>query len=601
MATTRPVRHLLPAVSGRTAITTLACFLLTAAPAGAARAWHAPVDVATAGVAISGARVAVDPRGDAVAVWVVGETSGTGAHLPLGFVQAAVRPAGAAWQAPVAISAVRDAVGADVAIDARGDAIAVWTSAGSTVQSAVLPAGGAWQPPVDISLPGAAGALSGAQVAIDPAGDAVAVWSRQDQAISVVQSAARPAGGAWQAPVDISAAGRLAFGADVAVDPQGDAVAVWSHEAAGGAPIPVGSAVRTAGGAWQPPVDIPMTAADSRGPGGARVAVDAQGDAVAVWQRSDSGNGGGIAQGAARPAGGTWQPFDLSGEGPSINGVALAVDGQGDAVSIWNRATGTAGVVQGAARPVGGTWQATADLSSAGQIAGGADVAVDQQGNAVAVWELFGSDKNGVAQSAVRPAGGAWQAPIAVSAAGHYAHNAQVAVDADGDAVAIWIGSSGGKSAVESAVYDAAAQPPPPPPPARAKVAKLRLSPSRFRAARSGASVRATAARVATRVSYVLSTPASVRFTVRRLRGGHLVSDHCVKPARSNRGHKSCIRSVRVPGSFTRQRSAGTDRFTFSGRLAGRALKPGVYKLVATATAGGHSGSPASARFRIVR
>ena len=54
-------------------------------------------------------------------------------------------------------------------------------------------------------------------------------------------------------------------------------------------------------------------------------------------------------------------------------------------------------------------------------------------------------------------------------------------------------------------------------------------------------------------------------------------------------------------GSFTRIRPAGADRFAFTGRLAGRALAPGRYRLVATPSAGGRHGGPARAGLRIVR
>jgi len=58
---------------------------------------------------------------------------------------------------------------------------------------------------------------------------------------------------------------------------------------------------------------------------------------------------------------------------------------------------------------------------------------------------------------------------------------------------------------------------------------------------------------------------------------------------------------MRVRGSFTRRRPAGRDRFRFTGRLAGRALKSGTYRLVATPIDNGRTGRPTRARFRIAR
>ena len=146
-------------------------------------------------------------------------------------------------------------------------------------------------------------------VAVDARGDAVAVWDYPPTATtSIVQGAVRTAG-TWQPPVNLSAAGQNADAADVAVDPRGNAVAVWGRLVR---TTPIGTtsvvqgAVRAAGETWQAPVNISTTSqtsairrsattpritkvdiatAGSPGVDSADVAVDAQGNAVAVWDR----------------------------------------------------------------------------------------------------------------------------------------------------------------------------------------------------------------------------------------------------------------------------------------------------------------------------
>ena len=67
------------------------------------------------------ARVAVDVRGNATAVW----TNVTVGNM--GVVEGAVRRAGDDWQTPAALSQRdRRLFAADVAISPRGDATAVW-------------------------------------------------------------------------------------------------------------------------------------------------------------------------------------------------------------------------------------------------------------------------------------------------------------------------------------------------------------------------------------------------------------------------------------------------------------------------------------------
>jgi hypothetical protein len=137
-------------------------------------------------------------------------------------------------------------------------------------------------------------------------------------------------------------------------------------------------------------------------------------------------------------------------------------------------------------------------------------------------------------------------------------------------------------------------------PPALAAATRLRLVPGRFRAASSGPAARPAKVSVGTTVSYTLNTGASVRFTVARLLPGRRVKGRCVKPTRRNRGAPKCKRRVRVRGSFTRTGSAGPNSFRFMGRMGGRKLKPGDYRLMGTPTANGVRGRATSARFHIV-
>jgi hypothetical protein len=106
-----------------------------------------------------------------------------------------------------------------------------------------------------------------------------------------------------------------------------------------------------------------------------------------------------------------------------------------------------------------------------------------------------------------------------------------------------------------------------------------------------------------TNVSFNLNQAATVRFTVTRRARGRKVNRGkktvCVKPTRKNRKRKRCTRVVKLKGSFSRNGVAGKNSFHFTGRLRGRKLKPGRYRLVATPTAGGKTGKATSKRFRI--
>lgn len=138
------------------------------------------------------------------------------------------------------------------------------------------------------------------------------------------------------------------------------------------------------------------------------------------------------------------------------------------------------------------------------------------------------------------------------------------------------------------------------------RLSGLTIRPRTFAAARRGAGVRATRLRgFGTRVRYRSDIAASVRFTVQRLRSGRRTRSgrtiRCLAPSRRNRRGAPCKRYAPLPGAFTDKARAGTNSFYFTGRLAGRTLPPGSYRLRATPTANRAVGRPVNVSFRIKR
>ena len=119
----------------------LVCCVVLGGGAGsawAAPAWLAPQDLSAAGQHAYDPQVAVDGRGNAIAVWRRSEGTNT-------IVQAAVRTSGGSFGAPQDLStAGQNAYDPQVAVDGRGNAIAVWSRFDGTnfiVQAAVRAAG----------------------------------------------------------------------------------------------------------------------------------------------------------------------------------------------------------------------------------------------------------------------------------------------------------------------------------------------------------------------------------------------------------------------------------------------------------------------------
>jgi hypothetical protein len=115
----------------------------------------------------------------------------------------------------------------------------------------------------------------------------------------------------------------------------------------------------------------------------------------------------------------------------------------------------------------------------------------------------------------------------------------------------------------------------------------LTLSPSVFKAAKSGASVsigKKSKAKVGTKVSYRLSEASTVTFAIERKTKGQNVAGRCKPKRKNNTGKKSCTRWVKINGSFILVGKPGKNGFTFRGRAGGKSLKPGGYRLSGKAT-----------------
>lgn len=127
-------------------------------------------------------------------------------------------------------------------------------------------------------------------------------------------------------------------------------------------------------------------------------------------------------------------------------------------------------------------------------------------------------------------------------------------------------------------------------------VGGLSLSPRAFRTRRRGSR------RPGTTVRFRVSEPATVRLTVQRAAPGRRVGARCVRPTRANRSRARCTRYTTARGALLRHAPSGTNRIVWSGRLGGRSLAPGSYRLVLVATdAEGNASAPRRASFRILR
>jgi hypothetical protein len=124
------------------------------------------------------------------------------------------------------------------------------------------------------------------------------------------------------------------------------------------------------------------------------------------------------------------------------------------------------------------------------------------------------------------------------------------------------------------------------------------ISPSAFAAAPTGPAFSA-AKKYGARISYSLKAPAVVKFTAQRRTPGRKAGKKCVKQNKHNARKHVCTRWVPVSGSFQVIGVRGANSLLFRGRMGGRKLRPGQYRLVATPSVLGKAGTKAYVPFRI--
>ena len=146
--------------------------------------------------------------------------------------------------------------------------------------------------------------------------------------------------------------------------------------------------------------------------------------------------------------------------------------------------------------------------------------------------------------------------------------------------------------------------PPPPkapttsttPPALLGRLEALSVAPRKFRVLKADTAIASAkkAPRGAT-VTYRLNVSATVEFRVERKTPGRKVKGKCVRKTRANRSSKPCPLFKPVKGAFSHLGAGGENRFTFSGRIGGKALKPGAYRLLGSA-----GGATLNVPFRVV-
>jgi hypothetical protein len=318
------------------------------------------------------------------------------------------RNAGGLWGTPAEIGTLQ-AISLYVAANDAGDALVVWVQrewSGANCTGAITgnevwgnrysAASGTWSGPFRISVDAPANSTVFAfspVAALDSAGRATVVWI-QDGLSAGRNIWYSRFNGAWSPPALLSNSPALTYEPALGVDDFGNVIAVWVQDTQAASPsIPnIWSArFNPVNGTWNTPARIgTVTLSGFDGTERPRLAVNAGGEAVAVWRESRAGESSIM---AARFSASfvTWAaPLALDASSQYADWPGVAIDVNGNAQAVWTQKIDAAATNESGftARLNGanGTWSAPQLIEQATELVSTPRVGMEDSGRALIAW-----------------------------------------------------------------------------------------------------------------------------------------------------------------------------------------------------------------------
>ncbi|HXE43770.1 MAG TPA: PKD domain-containing protein [Conexibacter sp.] len=433
----------------------VACAGSAGSPAARAAGWLSATTLAATANGPSGAVVALDPDGDAIAAWTDDDGAGTQSLL------VTTRPAGGSWSAPDALASDGFVDAPAVTLDAAGNATVVWVESANGTDYTARAARrdaliGVWSAPHDFPASGPTAVIDPqTQVRADAAGDAIAAWLEHDSGAgteSVRAAVWSATAGAWDAPATLSdpSDASVAYGPpQIAPDASGGALVGWiAQRNADPSDYPVQTNALSGSAFALRPTDALAGDALPRSP--LRLVGLSGGDVAASW--FETGASTTTLVGALRSGGG-WASAPVSSDvAPACVPLqALGADADDGATVVWQPQSSMG---LDSVRLTSGGWGTRLPLfpDSPTSTETVSDAAVDHGIAVFVAHDPVGGTDSVLASR--RQAGGTWSRPadlLDAAPAGTSLAGPDIAADAAGDALASWTATDGGGSRSVSA------------------------------------------------------------------------------------------------------------------------------------------------------
>ncbi len=338
-----------------------------------------------------------------------------------------------------------DAASPQIAVDAAGNAIAVWAQHDGTrnnIWANRYTVGSGWGTAELLETDNTGSAIS-PQIVLDSAGNALAVWQQFDGTDYDIWANRYQPDFGWGTAVLIEANDTGdAYYPQIALDSAGNAIAVWQQS--DGTRNDIWANRYLPGFGWGTPELIETDNVESAYV--PQIAVDSAGNAIAVWNQYDGMRFNIWANRYVAGSGwGTAELIETDNVGDATN-PQIALDSAGNAIAVWHQFDGTRNNIW-ANRYIADSGWGTAELIETDDTENARfpQIAVDAAGNAIVVWHQFDGARNNIwANRYIADSGWGTAELIETDNAGS-AYYPQIAMDSAGNAIAVWHQNDGAR------------------------------------------------------------------------------------------------------------------------------------------------------------
>lgn len=321
-----------------------------------------------------------------------------------------------------------------ITVDTTGNAIAVWEQ-NSSIYSKHYTISSGWGDTALLET--GEGLARSPQIAQDATGNAIAVWYQAEKGSNGpntgIYSNRYTVDSGWGEAVLLETDDGLAYNPQISLDATGNAIAVWTVQNDGGMTANIYSNRYTIGSGWD---DAALLETGEEWADFPQITLNASGIAIAVWYQNDGAAYRIYSKHYTVNSG--WGAAILldTGDGNAVF-PQVALNSTGNAIAVWEQSDGITSNIYSNRYTVGSGWGAAILLETGDGNANFPQIALNAKGNAIAVWHQENDTAFNIYSNRYAVDSG-WSEAVLLATNVAFGYNPQIAIDATGNAITVW-------------------------------------------------------------------------------------------------------------------------------------------------------------------